>query len=61
MTRSVRKKAARLARAATPDGFILAGAGPHLRPGLMQGLAGVGQVLLERLSPQVIRPILALA
>lgn len=55
-----RRLAAWLARAATPDGFILAGAGPHLRPGLMQGLAGVGQVLLERLSPQVIRPVLAL-
>ncbi|WP_298647432.1 type 2 lanthipeptide synthetase LanM [uncultured Tistrella sp.] len=55
-----RRLAAWLARAGTPDGFILAGAGRHLRPGLMQGLAGVGQVLLERLHPRVITPVLAL-
>ena len=61
MSPLVGKAALRPAFLLRPDGFILAGAGPHLRPGLMQGLAGVGQVLLERLSPQVIRPILALA
>jgi type 2 lantibiotic biosynthesis protein LanM len=55
-----RRLAAWLARAGTPDGFALAGATPHLRPGLMQGLAGVGQVLLERLCPRLITPVLAL-
>ncbi|MEN2977544.1 type 2 lanthipeptide synthetase LanM (plasmid) [Tistrella bauzanensis] len=52
--------AAWLARAGGPAGYCLPGVDTGLRPGLMQGLAGVGQVLLERLAPDTVSPVLLL-